>query len=170
MKAFREFDEKQIQIEKATKVWPAIIDLDKEEHDKYILQKSKAIKRKSSEDDLQTTNGSNTAICDSTNVDVSTSSTSLSPPTLSFAQKRLAALTLRRSLFSDNFSPKTKFPKKGSYVLGNVYERVFKTPAENLHRAESDVAILTKLILHYGLNFLAYAEERKQLFKNVPDL
>lgn len=75
-----------------------------------------------------------------------------------------------RSLFSQPFQPKTKFPKKGTYVLGNIFERIFQKPAVNAHRAESDVEILTQLILHYGLIFLANVEERKRSFAEVPKL
>ncbi|XP_065357395.1 uncharacterized protein LOC135951639 [Calliphora vicina] len=86
------------------------------------------------------------------------------------AKKRSVSLCVRRSLFADNFKPKTKYPPKGVYQLGNIYKRCFQKDPVNLHRAESDVEILSKLILHYGLDFLAYAEERKQLFTNVPKL
>ncbi|XP_023305487.2 uncharacterized protein LOC111687289 [Lucilia cuprina] len=86
------------------------------------------------------------------------------------AKKRSVSLCVRRSLFADNFTPKTKYPPKGVYRLGNIYRRCFNKEPINLHRAESDVEILTKLILHYGLDFLAYAEERKQLFNKVPKL
>ncbi|XP_037809685.1 uncharacterized protein LOC119602318 [Lucilia sericata] len=86
------------------------------------------------------------------------------------AKKRSVSLCVRRSLFADNFTPKTKYPPKGVYQLGNIYKRCFNKEPINLHRAESDVEILSKLILHYGLDFLAYAEERKQLFSQVPKL
>ncbi|TMW49644.1 hypothetical protein DOY81_005290 [Sarcophaga bullata] len=76
----------------------------------------------------------------------------------------------RRSLFSDDFQPKNKFPKKGEYKLGTIYQRCFAEEPKNLHRAESDVEILTKLILHYGMDFLACAEERKELFSSIPKL
>ncbi|XP_073821220.1 three prime repair exonuclease 2-like [Musca autumnalis] len=82
-------------------------------------------------------------------------------------EKRLFSLNMYRELFSQPFTPATRFPKKGTYVLGNIYERVFHQTPENLHRAEADVEILTKLILHYGLVFLAYVEERKQSFDEV---
>lgn len=86
------------------------------------------------------------------------------------AKKQLISLTVRRTLFSDNFQPKTKYPPKGVYKLGNIYRRCFKKEPLNIHRAECDVEILTKLILYYGLDFLAYAEERKQTFDKVPKL
>ncbi|XP_061390246.1 uncharacterized protein LOC133325518 [Musca vetustissima] len=73
----------------------------------------------------------------------------------------------RRKLFSKPFQPKFKYPPKDKFKLGNIYERVFGKPPTDLHRAESDVMILTKLILHYGLDFLAYAEERKVSFDEV---
>ncbi|XP_058985860.1 three prime repair exonuclease 2-like isoform X2 [Musca domestica] len=82
-------------------------------------------------------------------------------------EKRQFALNMYRQIFSQPFTPATRFPKKGVYVLGNFYERVFQQKPMNLHRAEADVEILTKLILHYGLVFLAYAEERKQSFDEV---
>ncbi|XP_075161633.1 three prime repair exonuclease 2-like [Haematobia irritans] len=84
--------------------------------------------------------------------------------------KYLLAFNEYRKLFVQPFNPKTFFPTKGSYVLGNIYERVFQEPAGDLHRAEGDVAILSKLILHHGLVFLAYAEERKKSFAKVPKL
>lgn len=86
------------------------------------------------------------------------------------SNKRLAGLNARRGLFSTTFQPKSKYPPKGKYQLGNIYERIFKKPCENLHRAETDVMILTKLILHYGLDFLAYAEERKISFDKIQKL
>lgn len=75
-----------------------------------------------------------------------------------------------RSLFSDVFTPQNKYPKKGEYTLGAIYERYFSEEPKNLHRAEADVEILTKLILHYGMDFLACAEERKELFSSIPKL
>lgn len=75
-----------------------------------------------------------------------------------------------RCLFSDDFTPKTKYPNKGEYKLGTIYQRCFAEEPKNLHRAESDVEILTKLILHYGMDFLACAEERKELFCSIPKL
>ncbi|XP_013106408.2 uncharacterized protein LOC106086324 [Stomoxys calcitrans] len=84
--------------------------------------------------------------------------------------KRTTGLKVRRELFSKPFQPQSKYPPKGKYQLGNIYERVFSKPCDNLHRAESDVLILTKLILHYGLDFLAYAEERKITFDQVKKL
>lgn len=88
----------------------------------------------------------------------------------SSAKKRLVSLSVRRSLFSDDFKPKDKYPPKGVYKLGNIYRRCFRMEPLYLHRAECDVEILTKLILHYGLDFLAYAEERKVTFDKVPKL
>ncbi|XP_037809686.1 uncharacterized protein LOC119602319 [Lucilia sericata] len=78
-------------------------------------------------------------------------------------------LRLKRALFTDDFTL-SKYPAKGVYKLGNIYRRCFKQEPINLHRAEMDVEVLTKLILHYGIDFLAYAEERKQLFVEVPKL
>lgn len=88
----------------------------------------------------------------------------------SSAENTPKTLKARRSLFSDDFEPKSKFPKKGEYKLGSVYQRCFAEVPKNLHRAESDVESLTKLILYYGLDFLACAEERKELFTSVPKL
>lgn len=86
------------------------------------------------------------------------------------AKRRSVSLSVRRSLFTDNFKPKTKYPPKGVYKLGNIYKRCFNQEPVNLHRAESDVEVLTKLILYYGLDFLAYCEQRKQPFSKVPKL
>ncbi|XP_073823265.1 three-prime repair exonuclease 1 [Musca autumnalis] len=85
-------------------------------------------------------------------------------------KKRLISLKSRRELFSKPFQPQTKYPPKDKYKLGNIFERVFKQPPTDLHRAESDVMILTKLILHHGLDFMAYAEERKEPFDKVKKL
>ncbi|KAM7352677.1 uncharacterized protein ACRADG_005110 [Cochliomyia hominivorax] len=85
-------------------------------------------------------------------------------------KKRSVSFGVKRSLFTDNFQFKKKYPPKGVYKLGNIYRRCFNQEPVNLHRAESDVNILTKLILHYGLDFLAYAEERKETFDKIPKL
>uniref|UniRef100_A0A1I8PQ47 Exonuclease domain-containing protein n=1 Tax=Stomoxys calcitrans TaxID=35570 RepID=A0A1I8PQ47_STOCA len=94
----------------------------------------------------------------------------MSPSLQRESDKRSFALSRYRTLFSEPFKPKTRFPVKGTYVLGNIYERIFQQPAEHLHRAESDVAILSELILHHGLIFLAYVEERKRSFAEVSKL
>lgn len=79
-------------------------------------------------------------------------------------------MCVRRSLFSDDFKPKTKYPPKGVYKLDSMYARCFKKEAVDLHRSESDVIALTKLMLYYGSWFLAYAEQRKVAFEMVPKL
>lgn len=187
LKAFREIDEKEVQIENATKVLQVIAHMENEDEETSLKQV--AIEEVTetftvvTSDPLDENNRINWQQTNETtphrkkrnlstiiNEEESYSSSSSSSSSLSPKHKRLASLDVRRTLFSDNFSPKTKYPKKGVYKLGNIYERIFKMPAENLHRAESDVAILTKLILHYGLDFLAYAEERKQSFNKVPKL
>uniref|UniRef100_A0A1I8MAA6 Exonuclease domain-containing protein n=1 Tax=Musca domestica TaxID=7370 RepID=A0A1I8MAA6_MUSDO len=86
------------------------------------------------------------------------------------SKKSLSSFKSRRELFSKPFQPKMKYPPKDKFKLGNIFERTFKQPPVDLHRAESDVMILTKLILHHGLLFLAYAEERKLSFATVNKL
>lgn len=86
------------------------------------------------------------------------------------SKKSLSSFKSRRELFSKPFQPKMKYPPKDKFKLGNIFERTFKQPPIDLHRAESDVMILTKLILHHGLLFLAYAEERKLSFATVNKL
>ncbi|XP_065357043.1 uncharacterized protein LOC135951330 [Calliphora vicina] len=78
-------------------------------------------------------------------------------------------LRVKRSLFANDYTL-SKYPKKSLYKLGTIYKRCFSQHAVNLHRAEKDVEVLTKLMFHYGTDFLAYADARKQLFSQVPKL
>ncbi|XP_017117162.1 uncharacterized protein LOC108139054 [Drosophila elegans] len=77
----------------------------------------------------------------------------------------------RRQLFSGVQCAETKFyPPRGVYRLGTLYTNKFQRPASNAHQAEADVAMLTKLIQHYGMDFLAFAEEQAIPFHKVTPL
>ncbi|XP_016987675.1 uncharacterized protein LOC108050479 [Drosophila rhopaloa] len=77
----------------------------------------------------------------------------------------------RRKLFSGLMCAETKrFPPRGIYRLENLFSRKFQRPASNAHQAEADVDMLMKLIQHYGMDFLAFAEEQAILFHQVRPL
>ncbi|KAH8251188.1 hypothetical protein KR032_002186 [Drosophila birchii] len=77
----------------------------------------------------------------------------------------------RRQLFSGLKCAETKrFPPRLKYRLGSLYTSRFNRPAYNAHQAEADVAMLTKLIQHYGMDFLAFAEEQAIPFHEVKPL
>ncbi|XP_037961231.1 uncharacterized protein LOC119690280 [Teleopsis dalmanni] len=76
---------------------------------------------------------------------------------------KLRSPEVRRSLFR-------KFPPSGKYKLGSIYERVFQQAPINAHRAETDVEMLTKLMLSYGDEFLQYAQENATEMLNIPKL
>ncbi|KAH8334582.1 hypothetical protein KR059_011765 [Drosophila kikkawai] len=77
----------------------------------------------------------------------------------------------RRQLFSGLKCAETKrFPPRLKYRLGSLYTSRFNRPAHNAHQAEADVAMLTKLIQHYGIDFLAFAEEQAIPFHQVKPL
>lgn len=90
---------------------------------------------------------------------------------LSSEAKRPRELHARRQLFSGLKCAETKrFPPRGQYKLGNLFERIFLQPAMDAHRAEGDVNMLTKLMQHYGVDFLAFAEEQAIPFAQVVPL
>ncbi|KAH8352334.1 hypothetical protein KR084_003499 [Drosophila pseudotakahashii] len=77
----------------------------------------------------------------------------------------------RRQLFSGLMCAENKrYPPRGVYQLGSLYTSKFQRPAANAHQAEADVAMLTKLIQHYGMDFLAFAEEQAIPFHQVAPL
>ncbi|XP_017858569.1 PREDICTED: uncharacterized protein LOC108610786 [Drosophila arizonae] len=77
----------------------------------------------------------------------------------------------RRQLFTGLKSSTTKrYPPCGVYGLSKMYSRIFERPAVNAHEAEADVSMLTKLIQHYGVDFLAFAEEQSIPFADVVPL
>ncbi|ALC38335.1 CG3165, partial [Drosophila busckii] len=77
-------------------------------------------------------------------------------------------LRSRRQLFSGLKCAQTKrYPPKGLYQLGNLFSSKFSQPASNAHQAEADVVMLTKLIQHYGVDFLAFAEEQNIPFAEI---
>ncbi|TDG45635.1 hypothetical protein AWZ03_007910 [Drosophila navojoa] len=77
----------------------------------------------------------------------------------------------RRQLFTGlNSSTTKRYPPRGLYKLSNLYNRIFECPAVNAHVAEADVDMLTKLIQHYGVDFLAFAEEQSIPFADVVPL
>ncbi|XP_034472932.1 uncharacterized protein LOC117780483 [Drosophila innubila] len=77
----------------------------------------------------------------------------------------------RRKLFSGLKCAQTKrFPPRGRYSLVSLFERTFELPASAAHQAEADVNMLTKLIQHYGVDFLAFAEEQAIPFSDVVPL
>lgn len=59
---------------------------------------------------------------------------------------------------------------RGVYNLESLYTRIFKIPALSAHQAEADVVMTTKLIQHYGIDFLAFAEEQAIPFQQVVPL
>ncbi|XP_017047537.1 uncharacterized protein LOC108092459 [Drosophila ficusphila] len=74
----------------------------------------------------------------------------------------------RRKLFSGLTCAETKrFPPRNVYKLENLFTRKFQQPAGSSHQAEADVVMLMKLILHYGMDFLAFAEEQAIPFHKV---
>ncbi|KMY87787.1 uncharacterized protein LOC6730799 [Drosophila simulans] len=77
----------------------------------------------------------------------------------------------RRQLFSGcKCAENKRYPPRGVYNLGSLYTRKFKIPAISAHQAEADVAMTTKLIQHYGIDFLAFAEEQAIPFQEVVPL
>ncbi|EDW78163.1 uncharacterized protein Dwil_GK24851 [Drosophila willistoni] len=77
----------------------------------------------------------------------------------------------RRQLFKGlKCANRKRIPPRGKYKLDNLFERTFNQPAENAHRAEADVAMVTQLIQHYGTDFLAFAEEQAIPFLEVTPL
>lgn len=90
---------------------------------------------------------------------------------LSSEAKRPHKLHARRQLFSGLKCAETKrYPPRGQYKLGHLFERIFLQPALDAHRAEGDVIMLTKLMQHYGVDFLAFAEEQAIPFDQVVPL
>lgn len=85
------------------------------------------------------------------------------------ANKRtLQDMKSRRQLFTGlNCASTKRYPPRGRYRLSHMYERIFKRQAINAHRAEADVIMLTKLIQHYNVNFVAFAEEQAIPFTEV---
>nr|XP_017003979.2 uncharacterized protein LOC108062000 [Drosophila takahashii] len=87
------------------------------------------------------------------------------------AKRKPQEFRSRRQLFSGLMCAENKrFPPKGVYQLGSLYTSKFQRPASNAHQAEADVAMLTKLIQHYGMDFLAFAEEQAIPFHQVAPL
>lgn len=58
----------------------------------------------------------------------------------------------------------------GFYKLGNIYERIFHEEPADTHRAEGDVIALSRLILHYGREFLNYVQDNAKSVEQVPVL
>lgn len=56
------------------------------------------------------------------------------------------------------------------YKLSLMYERIFQQPVVNAHQSEGDVNMITKLMQHYGVDFLTLAEERAIPFSKVAHL
>ncbi|XP_017076057.1 uncharacterized protein LOC108111183 isoform X2 [Drosophila eugracilis] len=87
------------------------------------------------------------------------------------AKRKTLEFRSRRQLFSGLMCAETKrYPPRGIYNLSSLYTREFQRPANNAHQAEADVAMLTKLIQHYGMDFLAFAEEQAIPFHQVVPL
>ncbi|KAH8279842.1 hypothetical protein KR054_008347 [Drosophila jambulina] len=87
------------------------------------------------------------------------------------AKRKTQDFRSRRQLFSGLKCAETKrFPPRLKYRLGSLYTSRFNLPAYNAHQAEADVAMLTKLIQHYGIDFLAFAEEQAIPFHQVKPL
>lgn len=85
--------------------------------------------------------------------------------------KRPRELHVRRQLFSGLKCAEIKrYPPRGQYKLDHMFERIFRQPAYAAHQAEADVNMLTKLIQHYGVDFLAFAEEQSIPFAQVAPL
>lgn len=82
--------------------------------------------------------------------------------------KRPRDLHVRRQLFSGlKCAEMKRYPPRGRYKLAHMFERIFLQPADAAHQAEADVKMLTKLIQHYGVDFLAFAEEQAIPFAQV---
>ncbi|KAH8405116.1 hypothetical protein KR222_002103 [Zaprionus bogoriensis] len=87
------------------------------------------------------------------------------------AKRTRRELHARRQLFSGlNCATTKRYPQRGLYKLGHLFERTFRQPACGAHRAEADVNMLTKLIQHYGIDFHAFAEEQAIPFAQVKPL
>jgi len=87
------------------------------------------------------------------------------------ARRKAQEFRSRRQLFSGLMCAENKrFPPRGVYNLGNLYTTKFQRTASNAHQAEADVAMLTKLMQHYGMDFLAFAEEQAIPFHEVAPL
>ncbi|EDW87471.1 uncharacterized protein LOC6526651 [Drosophila yakuba] len=87
------------------------------------------------------------------------------------AKRKPEEFRSRRQLFSGFKCAETKrFPPRGVYNLGSLFTSKFQRPALSAHQAEADVAMLTKLIQHYGMDFLAFAEEQAIPFHEVVPL
>lgn len=87
------------------------------------------------------------------------------------AKRTLKEFSSRRQLFSGLKCAETKrYPPRLKYRLGSLFASRFNRPATNAHQAEADVAMLTKLIQHYGMDFLAFAEEQAIPFHQVKPL
>ncbi|EDW25649.1 GL26302 [Drosophila persimilis] len=77
-------------------------------------------------------------------------------------------LSSRRQLFSGlQCAKKKRWPPRGKYNLGSLYERKFNQPPTTAHQAEADVAMVTALIQHYGMDFRAFAEEQAIPFSQI---
>lgn len=76
------------------------------------------------------------------------------------------AFACKRRLFNDGRGRKPW----GFYKLNNIYKRTFGQEPIELHRAEGDVLVLARLILHYGQDFLDYARENAKSMDLVPIL
>ncbi|XP_017154543.1 three-prime repair exonuclease 1 [Drosophila miranda] len=77
-------------------------------------------------------------------------------------------LSSRRQLFSGlKCAQKKRWPPRGKYNLGSLYERKFNQPPTTAHQAEADVAMVTALIQHYGMDFRAFAEEQAIPFSQI---
>ncbi|EDV57557.1 uncharacterized protein LOC113564235 [Drosophila erecta] len=87
------------------------------------------------------------------------------------AKRKPEEFRSRRQLFSGFKCAETKrFPPPGVYKLETLFSSKFQRPASSAHQAEADVAMLTKLIQHYGIDFLAFAEEQAIPFHQVVPL
>ncbi|XP_067620416.1 uncharacterized protein [Eurosta solidaginis] len=71
----------------------------------------------------------------------------------------------KRALFTGKLT--RKYPPKGVYKLGNLYERHFKKQPKEVHYAEADVETLMNLMKVYGINFLAFAENHAIPFNDI---
>ncbi|KAH8412419.1 hypothetical protein KR009_001846 [Drosophila setifemur] len=87
------------------------------------------------------------------------------------AKRKLQEIHSRRQLFTGlRCSEVKRFPPRGIYKLDNLFASRLNCPALSAHQAEADVTMLTSLIQHYGLDFLAFAEEQAIPFKQVTPL
>ncbi|KAH8273987.1 hypothetical protein KR044_007202 [Drosophila immigrans] len=86
-----------------------------------------------------------------------------------FAVKRLSQeFRSRRQLFSGLKCATTKrYPPRGCYKLGNLFQKTFGGSPIDAHQAEADVKMLTQLVQHYGTDFFAFAEEQSIPFSEV---